>query len=130
MGGFDEVEFAWQKEKASADFLKAYVQEKKMNSVAEDLQPSGDFKERWTKWTKMIQEWRQCQAVFKDPAKRKAAQEKKAAEAKKKVAEEVKKLIDVGDDEGAKALEENASKEAEPIEVDMENLDPMTVEDI
>eukprot|EP00930_Biecheleria_cincta_P011308 TRINITY_DN113_c0_g2_i2.p1 TRINITY_DN113_c0_g2~~TRINITY_DN113_c0_g2_i2.p1 ORF type:complete len:876 (-),score=241.20 TRINITY_DN113_c0_g2_i2:533-3061(-) len=128
--GFDEVEFAWQTEKASADFLKAYVQEKKMNSVAEDLQPSADFKERWTKWTKVMQEWRQCQAVFKDPAKRKAAQEKKAAEAKKKLEEEKKKLIEVGDDEGAKALEETAGKQAEPMEVDVENIDPMAVEDI
>eukprot|EP00930_Biecheleria_cincta_P011306 TRINITY_DN113_c0_g1_i1.p1 TRINITY_DN113_c0_g1~~TRINITY_DN113_c0_g1_i1.p1 ORF type:complete len:838 (-),score=246.01 TRINITY_DN113_c0_g1_i1:112-2625(-) len=128
--GFDEVEFPWQPEKVSADLLKAYVHEKKTNSVAEDLQPSADFKERWTKWTKMMQEWRQCQAVFKDPAKRKAAQEKKAAEAKKKLEEEKKHLIEVGDDEGAKALEEKAGKEAEPMEVDVENIDPMTVEDI
>eukprot|EP00930_Biecheleria_cincta_P023397 TRINITY_DN16912_c0_g1_i1.p1 TRINITY_DN16912_c0_g1~~TRINITY_DN16912_c0_g1_i1.p1 ORF type:complete len:871 (-),score=228.44 TRINITY_DN16912_c0_g1_i1:111-2696(-) len=128
--GFDDVTYAWQEEKETAELFKAYVHEKKMNCRAEDLEPGADFKERWAKWGKTVQEWRRIQTDFKDPAKRKAAKEKKAAEAKKKLEEEKAKLLEAGDEDGAKALEENAAKEAAPAEVDVENLDAMQVEDI
>jgi len=128
--GFEEVAFAWQKDKKCAELLKAFVMEKKMSSRAEDLMPGADFKEQYSKWQESLRHWRTRQAEFKDPAKRKAAQAKKVEEAKKKIEEEKQRLIDAGDEESAKALEESAVKEAEPMEIDVESLDPMSVEDI
>lgn len=128
--GFDEVAFVWQKDAKCAEVLKSYVMERKMSSRAEDLTPGADFKEQYGKWQEALKLWRSCQAEFKDPAKRKVAQAKKVQEAKKKVEEEKQRLIDAGDEESAKALEESAVKEVEPMEIDVESLDPMTVEDI
>jgi len=114
--------------------MKAWIMEKKKTQRAEDLTPGAEFKEAYSKWQKTLTEWRRCQSEFKDPAKRKAAKEKKAEEAKKKLEEEKSAMIEAGDEEGAKKLEDEAQAKAEAQEneqeVDLENLDVMAVEDI
>ncbi|CAE8633150.1 unnamed protein product [Polarella glacialis] len=128
--GFDDVTFAWQPEAACTSLLQAWVLEKKLTSRAEDLTPGESFKEAWTKWQKTLAEWRRRQTEYKDPAKRKAAQAKKLADSKKKLEDEKKKLIEAGDEDGAKALDAQAEQEAKPMEIDVENLDVFTVEDV
>jgi len=130
--GFDDITYAWQNEKKCAEHMKAWVMEKKLTNRAEDLTPGPEFKEAYAAWQKKLQEWRKVQQDFKDPSKRKAAAEKKAEEAKKKLEEDKNTMIEAGDEEGAKKLEEEAqAKAAEPAEeVDLENLDVMAVEDI
>lgn len=44
--------------------------------------------------------------------------------------EEKKKLLEAGDEDAAKALEENAKAAAAPMEIDFEDLDVMGVTDI
>jgi len=128
--GFDEVTFLWQDETKCAQMLRAWILEKKLSSRAEDLQPGAGFKESWTKWQKTLQEYKQRQAQYKDPTKRKALQAKKVEAAKKAVAEEKEKLVKAGDEEAANALEAKAVKEAEPKEVDVEELDVFGVTDV
>lgn len=132
--GFEKVEFVWEKEAACSALLKSWVLEKKQTQRAEDLVPGAEFKQEWQKWQKVVGEWRRSQSDFKDPSKRKAAQDKKAEDAKKLLEEEKQTLIEAGDEDGAKALEEKAQAEAAEAEakeeLDMENLDVFAVEDI
>merc|ERR1712176_1471137 len=44
--GFDEIKFEWQKEKASKEYLRNWVLERKRTSKLEWLQPSAWFKEQ------------------------------------------------------------------------------------
>jgi len=126
--GFDEVTFVWDKESSCASLLKSWVLEKKQTQRAEDLVPGADFKAAMTAWQKAVQDWRKMQADFRDPGKRRAAKEKRLEEARQKIEEEKKTLIEAGDEEGAKALEQKAEEPEE--EIDTENLDVLAVEDI
>ena len=121
--GFDEVAFAWDKESSCSDLLKSWIMEKKQTQRAEDLTPGADFKQAWAAWQKAVQEWRKAQAEFRDPVKRRAAKERKLEEARQKIEEEKQALIEAGDEEGARALEEKVEAEQNPEEVDTENLD-------
>jgi len=128
--GFDSISYDWQSEKDCAAFIKSWVLEKKLTQRAEDLTPGAEFKEKWAAWQKTLQEWRRRQSEFKDPSKRKALQAKKVEAAKKAIEEEKKTLLEAGSEEAAKELEEKAVKAAEPKEIDMEELDVMSVEDV
>ena len=128
--GFDDITYAWQAEGACSSLLKSWILQKKLTQRAEDLQPGAAFKDSWPKWQKTIQEWRKAQAEYRDPSKRKAAAAKKAEAEKKKLEEEKKKLLEAGDEDAAKALEENAKAAAAPMEIDFEDLDVMGVTDI
>jgi len=68
--GFDEVTYAWQNEEASANFLKAWVLQKKLTERVDDLQPGDWFKDTWDNWQTSLQEWKRIHHDFKDPAKR------------------------------------------------------------
>mmetsp|Transcript_38782 Transcript_38782/g.111988 ORF Transcript_38782/g.111988 Transcript_38782/m.111988 type:complete len:729 (-) Transcript_38782:48-2234(-) len=113
--GFDAVSFAWQDEAACASLLKEWISQKKLTQRVEDLQPGAWFKEEWSKWQKVLGEWRKKQNDFKDPQRRKAMLAKKKEEAKKKAAED-----------GAEAKEEDAK----PMEINAEDIDVMSVEDV
>eukprot|EP00930_Biecheleria_cincta_P097595 TRINITY_DN892_c0_g1_i1.p1 TRINITY_DN892_c0_g1~~TRINITY_DN892_c0_g1_i1.p1 ORF type:complete len:901 (-),score=241.19 TRINITY_DN892_c0_g1_i1:130-2787(-) len=128
--GFDAVAYEWQSEQDCAALMKSWILEKKLTQRAEDLVPGSDFKEKWTKWQKTLQEWRKRQSEFKDPAKRKALQAKKIEAAKKAVEEEKKSLLEAGSEDAAKELEDKAVKAAEPKEIDIEELDVFSVEDV
>lgn len=126
--GFNEIAFEWQDEKSCKTLLKAWVMEKKLTQRAEDLQPGAAFKDTFSKWQKVFQEWRHCQADLKDPVRKKAAAARKLVAAKKKREEEKQSLIEAGDEEGAKALDEQVDEPAPDI--DLENLDVMAVDDV
>jgi len=128
--GFDEVTFVWQSENDCAELLRKWILEKKLTQRAEDLTPGADFKEQSTKWQKTLAEYKRRQQEYKDPSRRKALQAKKVEAAKKAVAEEKEKLAKAGDEEAANALEAKAVKEAEPKEVDVEELDVLSVADV
>jgi len=128
--GFDTISYDWQSEDSCASLMKSWVLEKKLTQRAEDLTPGAEFKEKWTAWQKSLQEWRRRQSEFKDPSKRKALQAKKVEAAKKAIEEEKKTLLEAGSEEAAKELEEKAIKSAEPKEIDMEELDVLSVEDV
>lgn len=113
--GFETISFAWKGEAECASLLKEWIFAKKLTQRVEDLQPGAWFKEEWSKWTKMLNEWRRRQSDYKDPAKRKALLAKKKEEAKKKAAEE-----------GTEAKEEDAK----PMEINAEDIDVMSVEDV
>ena len=121
--GFDEVAFAWDKESSCSELLKSWIMEKKQTQRAEDLNPGADFKETWAAWQKAVQDWRKAQGDFRDPQKRRALKERKLEEAKKKIEEEKQTLIEAGDEEGARALEEKVEAEQNEEEIDTENLD-------
>jgi len=128
--GFDEVTFLWQSEKDCTELLRKWILEKKLTQRAEDLTPGAEFKEQWTKWQKTLAEYKRRQQEYKDPSRRKALQAKKVEAAKKAVAEEKEKLMKAGDEEAANALEAKAVKDAEPKEVDVEELDVLGVADV
>ena len=121
--GLDEVAYAWGSESSCSALLKSWIMEKKQTQRAEDLTPGADFRQAWTAWQKALSDWRKAQAEFKDPGKRRAAKEHKMEEAKQKIEEEKQALIDAGDEEGARALEEKAEAELNEEEIDTENLD-------
>merc|ERR1712190_397030 len=77
--GFDEVKFVWQNQAKSTEYLKAWIKERKLNQRVEDLQPGSWFKEQWSEWDKLLQNWKQTQTWAKDPANKKKPEKKKAA---------------------------------------------------
>jgi chemotaxis protein histidine kinase CheA len=116
--GFDSISFDWQKESECAELLKSWILEKKLTQRVDDLQPGEWFKSEWSKWTKQIQDWRKRQTEWKDPTKRKALLAKKKEDAKKKT-------------EGEEGEEKPAEEEeAKPMEINTEDLDVFSVEDV
>merc|ERR1712190_236286 len=77
--GFDEVKFVWQNQAKSEEYIKAWIKERKLNQRVEDLQPGSWFKEQWSEWDKLLQNWKQTQTWAKDPANKKKPEKKKAA---------------------------------------------------
>ena len=55
---------------------------------------------------------------------------KKLEEAKKAMEEEKKKLMEAGDEDAAKAVEEKFAQDSAPVEVDFDDLDVFAVEDV
>ena len=76
------------------------------------------------------QEWRRRHAEYKEPSKRKALAAKKLEDAKKTMEEEKKKLMEAGDEDAAKALEEKFAQDTAPVEVNFDDLDVFAVEDV
>merc|ERR1712176_95298 len=75
--GFDEIKFAWQPADACAEYLKAWIAERKLTQRVEDLQPGSWFKDQWVEWTKLLQEWRKKHSDWKHPNRRKQAEDDK-----------------------------------------------------
>jgi len=147
--GCDDLKFLWQTEAKSQEYLKKWVLERKMTQRVEDIQPGEWFRSKWNEWSKLLNAWKRKQAEFKDPVRRKAALlAKKRAEAAKKAAEEKKEAAEAKEGEDAEKKEEaeegsekaeekkdenkeeKAPEEPEPMDVDVDTLDPFEVEDI
>jgi len=118
--GFDEVEFDWQPPAVCKNYLKTWVQERKITTRVDDLTPSDWFKDRWSQWQKDLQGWHAKHMEWKDPAKRAALAAKKtedkSTEAKDEVMEEKKEP----------AADEKAEKEAAAKDT-AEELEKLTV---
>merc|ERR1712217_670485 len=86
--GFDEVRYAWQPADKAAEYLKAWVSDRKLTQRVEDLTPGNRFREQLDEWNKMLQEWRRRQGDRRDPVRRRQAEKKRRVEEDKKKDEE------------------------------------------
>jgi len=119
--GFDSVSFHWQPEEACSVELSQFLKKLKLTTRVEDLEPSQWFKEESQKRQKLVAECQKLQAEWKDPAKRKVLLEKRKAA---KAAE--KKVEKEGEEEAA----EEEPQGEDSMEIDVDELDALTVEDI
>eukprot|EP00931_Biecheleriopsis_adriatica_P072150 TRINITY_DN461_c0_g1_i1.p1 TRINITY_DN461_c0_g1~~TRINITY_DN461_c0_g1_i1.p1 ORF type:complete len:622 (-),score=217.12 TRINITY_DN461_c0_g1_i1:112-1824(-) len=128
--GFDELKCVWQAEQKATQYMKSWVQEKKLNSRVEDLVGGEWFQKKFQEWNKTIQSYHAKQNAFKASVSQKATEaalfetKKKAYEAEKAKAEKEGKEMPVMPDE----LKTEPPKE-EP-KVDPETIDVFGVEDI
>mmetsp|Transcript_49219 Transcript_49219/g.138973 ORF Transcript_49219/g.138973 Transcript_49219/m.138973 type:complete len:854 (-) Transcript_49219:210-2771(-) len=114
--GFDDVAFKWQGQDACAKILTDLILEKKRTQRVDDLQPGAEFKEQAQKWQKALQDWKREQSEWKHPMRRKEllARKQKAKAAAK----------------GEEAAEGEEKEAAAPMEIDMDELDVFSVEDV
>mmetsp|Transcript_1932 Transcript_1932/g.3663 ORF Transcript_1932/g.3663 Transcript_1932/m.3663 type:complete len:858 (+) Transcript_1932:76-2649(+) len=110
--GFDRIDFEWLPEDKSKEYLREFVTAKKLTERVEDLQPSEWFATRWAEWKKLLTSWKKKQQEFKDPAAK-----KRAAAAKEKK-------------DGEEAAEGNAEDKPAKMDINAEDLDVFSVEDV
>merc|ERR1712232_1511182 len=106
--GFDHVRYDWEQAASCSELLRKYILEQKLSQKVEDLQPGAWFKEQSAAWQKLFVEWKKRQIEHKDPNKRKQYLAKKAEKMK----------------------EDNGGEEVKLPEIDMEELDVKSVEDV
>jgi len=108
--GFDAVNFEWQDDDTSREYLRKWVLEKKRTSRIDALQPGPWFQERVKEWAKVFAEWQ---------AKQKSYKTAQAQTAKESVAQKKNEDADAkGSDEGeAKEDEFDVSEEAEDVDI-------------
>merc|ERR1712194_873127 len=84
--GFDAVKHAWQKEAKAAEYVKAWISERKLTQRVEDLTPGDRFREQSSEWNHVVQEWRKRSNDHSLGQRRKKAdfEERKKAEDEKK----------------------------------------------
>eukprot|EP00435_Cladocopium_sp_Y103_P057039 s40_g19.t1 len=73
--GFDEVNYEWQGAPESKEYLRKWVLETKLTTRIEDLQPSNDFKEKYSAWQKAFTELQTKQKAWKSGGKKDGAKE-------------------------------------------------------
>jgi len=113
--GFEEVKYEWAKsDKCCKDYLKQCVQERKLTTRIEDLQPSDWFNAKWKDWQKNLQSWHARQNTYKAEVAKKAseASAKAAKRAAAKAAHEAKQKSEAEKpvDEEKKEGESNANE--------------------
>jgi len=113
--GFDEVRYVWQQADQCAPLLREYILERKKSQRVEDLQMSEWFKEHWGTWQKTLAEWRKRQVEWKDPVRRKLLLQKKKEQKAKEAAEDAA---------------QNEEEEGEQMEINADDIEPLTVEDV
>jgi len=137
--GFDDIKFEWAKAEKCKEYVKSWIQDRKLTTRVEDLTPSEWSVNKFKEWQKALQGWHQKQNQYraalskkaadkaaKEAAKaaKKAAKEKaqQEAEAKKKAEEAAKaaKAAAGGEEEKEEGKEAEAAKEPEPMDVEEE----------
>lgn len=73
--GFDEVNYEWQGAAESKEYLRKWVLETKLTTRIEDLQPSNDFKEKYSAWQKAFTELQTKQKAWKSGGKKDGSKE-------------------------------------------------------
>jgi len=63
--GFDEIRYVWQDAAESAAYFRSWILGCKKTHVAENLEPSSWFKEKWSQWQKALAGWKKKQGDFK-----------------------------------------------------------------
>jgi len=128
--GFDELKCVWQAEQKATQYMKSWVQEKKLNSRVEDLVGGEWFQKKFQEWNKTIQSYHAKQNAFKAAVSQKATEaalfetKEKAYEAEKAKAEKEGKEVPAMPEE----LKAEPPKEAP--KVDLEHIDVFSVDDI
>eukprot|EP00933_Yihiella_yeosuensis_P040598 TRINITY_DN3491_c0_g2_i1.p1 TRINITY_DN3491_c0_g2~~TRINITY_DN3491_c0_g2_i1.p1 ORF type:complete len:856 (+),score=217.48 TRINITY_DN3491_c0_g2_i1:135-2702(+) len=127
--GFDEIRYEWQSEAKAKQHFKEYVQNLKLTSRIEDLQPGDWFNTKVPEFTKTLQTWHNKQTESKNAETRKAA-EKVAKEAAKKRAHEA--AVAKAKKEGTEPppAVEDAEDPSDTGKIDFENLDIFGVDDV
>merc|ERR1712224_928946 len=65
--GFDDIKYEWDSSSKSADYLKAWILERKNTQRVDDLKPSSWFRKEWDDWTKHLSDWKRKMQQFKNP---------------------------------------------------------------
>jgi len=73
--GFDEINFEWQGEKESKDYVQKWVLERKRTSRMEYLQPSQWFKTQDIECTRKVHEWQAKQKAAREVSTKKPEDE-------------------------------------------------------
>jgi len=71
---FNEIRYEWASEVTAIEYMRSWMQAKKITTRIEDLVPSEWFLSRTMEWQRLSQEWQGKQKEFKqDPVRRQAA---------------------------------------------------------
>lgn len=120
--GFDEIKFDWSKKQKCAEYLKAWVLEKKNTTRIEDLKPSEWFNTEWTRWQKTMQTWHSKQNEHRAAVAKKEA-DKAAKAAKKAAAKAMAERKKAAEEAAKKRAEEEEAAKAEAKEKSDDNKD-------
>jgi len=84
--GFDDLQYEWQPEKESSEYLHKWVLQQKLMARIEDILPGSWFKDNHGEWIKTLAKWQAKQREYKTSAAKKNKDElaKKKDEAIKK----------------------------------------------
>eukprot|EP00927_Polykrikos_kofoidii_P071813 TRINITY_DN68021_c0_g1_i1.p1 TRINITY_DN68021_c0_g1~~TRINITY_DN68021_c0_g1_i1.p1 ORF type:complete len:946 (+),score=162.80 TRINITY_DN68021_c0_g1_i1:62-2899(+) len=110
--GWDDIKFVWQPKERCAEYLSGWISDKKLTQRIEDLQPGEWFKEKWSAWQDLLDQWRWSDAEWRDKNRKRKS-----------------KSGDDGDD----ADEEHPAEDADSggtKDVKPENLDVYTVANV
>lgn len=129
--GFDELRYPWQKEDKVKEYLKAWVQDRKLTSRVEDLQPGEWFLARQKEWQKALAAWHAKQSSWKAGESKKQLEANQREQKRKVYEAQVLEAQKEGKEPPAKpeGLDDQSLKEpAAKIDVDL--IDVFSVEDI
>merc|ERR1712194_837769 len=84
--GFDDIKYEWGKADKCKDYVRTWIQDRKLTTRVEDLTPSEWSVNKFKEWQKALQGWHQKQNQYKAALGKKAADKvaKEAAKAAKK----------------------------------------------
>jgi len=139
--GFDEMRYEWQKADKCKDYIRQWIQERKLTTRIEDISPSDWFAAKWKDWQKNLQSWHSKQTAYKAAVQRKTedAVARRAAKKRKTLQREAREraiaeaqaagteLPEPMEEEDEKAEEEQP--EVPEAQVDFERLDVFGVEE-
>ncbi|CAE7663171.1 Hnrnpu [Symbiodinium sp. CCMP2592] len=127
---FSEIRYEWAGEVASKDYMKSWMQAKKITTRVEDLFPDDTFTNRVLEWQRVQGDWQYRQKEFKtDPVRQQAANTR--MEKEKKFQEKLNKPK-IEEKEGGEGEAEAAPPEGEDA-AELEGFVPVdihTVEDV
>lgn len=106
--GFDDICYAWQPASETQSHLKTWIYDNKMKLRVDDLKPGESFDSALAAWKKQLSGWRQLHVDWNDPQRKKV-------------------LLKKRDEERLKLSEEERAKD---LEIDIEDVEPLEVEDV
>ena len=135
---FTEIRYEWATALASKEYMRSWMQAKKITSRVEELTPSDSFSTKVAEWQKLQNEWQTKQKEFKsDPIKQQAAELRAEKEKRYQEKQEKQKAQAEGtqapEGEGTTGNGGNGEGEAEAPVDELEGFVPLdiySVEDI
>jgi len=127
--GFDELRYPWQNQDKVKEYLKAWVQDRKLTSRVEDLEPGDWFLARQKEWQKALAAWHAKQSSWKASETKKQMEATQREQKRKAFEAQVADCLKEGKDppEKPEGLDESP-KETPKVDVDL--IDVFSVEDI
>eukprot|EP00927_Polykrikos_kofoidii_P007075 TRINITY_DN1288_c0_g1_i1.p1 TRINITY_DN1288_c0_g1~~TRINITY_DN1288_c0_g1_i1.p1 ORF type:complete len:993 (+),score=204.02 TRINITY_DN1288_c0_g1_i1:55-3033(+) len=124
---FDDIRYAWGQEAECAEYLKAWILDRKHSVRVEDVVPSPWFNEKWATWQKTLMEWTNKLNLYKAVKAQKKAE--RVAEANRK-AVAAKAAAKAAAWKKGGAIEQAEPEPEEDSDVDFEGVDTFGLEDI